>query len=176
MPTAGLALAAAMWIIALMVEGRDGIHIATDDPRSPAGRLLIGMLSAELSARYPEGADGNSDYDIDTAAEQAGAVFVIAWAGAEPAGCGALRPREPGVVEIKRMFVRMQFRGRGIAGAILAALEKAAVAGGCHTIRLESGVRQPEANRVYARAGFTRIPCWGKYAECQLSVCYEKRL
>lgn len=164
-----------------MLDGAAGTtfeyRVTQEDPRSPAGRLLIGMLSQELAERYPEdGASGNSDYDIEAAAVQPGAAFLIAWVGDEPAGCGALRPIEGGVGEIKRMFVAPEFRGRGIAGGIVRALEEIALSRGWKTVRLESGVRQPEANRVYERAGFLRIPCWGKYAECALSVCFEKQM
>jgi GNAT superfamily N-acetyltransferase len=74
------------------------------------------------------------------------------------------------------MFVLQQLRGLGIAKQILAKLEKIARENGFRTIRLETGVRQPEAIALYERAGYVKIPCWGKYTNCPLSVCYEKQL
>ena len=153
------------------------ITITTEDPRSEAGNLLIRLLSAELSGRYPEdGADGNSDYDIEVASQQPGAAFVVAWREDKPVGCGALRPFATGIAEIKRMYVGEEYRGMGIAKRILSTLEEVAARNGNHTVCLETGIRQPEAIALYERAGYIKIPCWEKYADCPLSVCYEKVL
>lgn len=153
------------------------VIVTGEDPREEAGQMLIRLLSIELSARYPEdGADGNSDYDPETALEQSGSAFVVAWVDGKPVGCGALRPFDTESIEIKRMFVVEELRGRGIAKQILAKLEEIAIENGFRTIRLETGVRQPESNALYGKAGYVQIPCWGKYADCPLSICYEKRL
>ncbi len=74
------------------------------------------------------------------------------------------------------MFVDPDVRRRGVARAILRALESAARDLGYHTLRLETGTRQSEALDLYASAGFGEIPRFGEYADDPFSVCFEKRL
>jgi GNAT superfamily N-acetyltransferase len=92
-------------------------------------------------------------------------------------GCGALlRPFDPGVAEIKRMFTRPDARGRGVARAVLERLEEEARARGIAVLRLETGTMQPEAQRLYESSGYEPIPPFGAYAGEPLSRCYERRL
>jgi putative acetyltransferase len=90
-------------------------------------------------------------------------------------GCGALVLND-GWGELKRMFVRPSVRGRGIAQRILALLEAAARERGFAVMRLETGVSQPEALRLYERAGYVRRGPFGDYGPDPLSVFMEKRL
>jgi GNAT superfamily N-acetyltransferase len=90
-------------------------------------------------------------------------------------GCGALRGQGE-VGELKRMFVRPQSRGRGIAQALLARLEDEARARGFRVLRLETGSFQPEARGLYERSGYEPIPCFGPYAGAPHSRCYERHL
>jgi putative acetyltransferase len=83
---------------------------------------------------------------------------------------------EPGVGEVKRMFVLPEFRGRGIARHILMALESTAQERGYSTLRLETGTRQPEAIGLHKAAGYGEITCFGEYADDLFSVCFEKQL
>jgi GNAT superfamily N-acetyltransferase len=136
---------------------------------------LIRELSSELGGRYGDdgtGAFSPADMDIS------GAVFVIAWLdGHQAVGCGALRPmEEAGVGEVKRMYVAPEARGQGISRRILAEIESLARQMGYTTLRLETGIRQPEAIRLYDTSGYSRIPCYGCYAGNPLSICFEKRL
>jgi putative acetyltransferase len=59
---------------------------------------------------------------------------------------------------------------------MLAALEEVAVRLGYRTIRLETGVSQPEAIGLYEGAGYGRIPCFGEYISDSRSRCFEKLL
>jgi GNAT superfamily N-acetyltransferase len=70
---------------------------------------------------------------------------------------GGVRRIDDGVAEIKRMFVRPAARSRGVAGELLTALEGAARALGCRTVRLDTGPKQEHAERLYRRAGFVPI-------------------
>lgn len=99
---------------------------------------------------------------------------VLAYEGRTPCGCGAFKPFKPGSVEIKRMFVPVEERGKGIAGRILAELESWAAKNGHHTAVLETGIRMPEAIALYTKAGYRRIPNYGQYAGVESSVCFEK--
>jgi GNAT superfamily N-acetyltransferase len=74
------------------------------------------------------------------------------------------------------MFVHPDHRRRGIAHAILAALEARAGALGYSTLRIETGSRQPEAIGLYQSAGYAAIPPFGKYVGNPYSHCFEKRL
>jgi len=74
------------------------------------------------------------------------------------------------------MFVRPEARGLGIGRQLLEALEAHAAAAGLTVLRLETGVAQPEALRLYERAGYTRRGPFGPYAADPLSVFLEKRL
>jgi GNAT superfamily N-acetyltransferase len=73
------------------------------------------------------------------------------------------------------MFVRKDHRGQGFAKAILAAIEEIAARRGYQTIRLETGIHQPEAVALYENAGYHLIPCFGEYVDYH-SRCFEKRL
>src|SRR5262249_22242160 len=97
----------------------------------------------------------------------------------EPVGCGALRRIEPGVGEIKRMYVAPSARGRGVGRLILDGLEAEAARLGLHRILLETGPRQPEAIALYCRAGYREIPLFGEYLDSlcpEFSYCMAKDL
>jgi GNAT superfamily N-acetyltransferase len=143
------------------------------DPSSPESLQLFQHLWEELGRLY--GHTGPCEF-VPADVEGAGDAFVIARLDKQPVGCGAIRPLEPGVAEIKRMFIEPAARRRGIGQRILLELEKVAGVLGYVTVRLETGLRQPEAIRLYERAGYKRIECYGMYAEDPLSICMEKRL
>jgi GNAT superfamily N-acetyltransferase len=151
----------------------DRLRIEVADPYGPEAQALIAQLDSDLRERYP--AFAIHGFDPASIAGGRGA-FVIAWLVGQPVGCGAIRLLEPGVGEVKRMFTCEGFRGRGIAGQVLAVLEAEAVRLGWNTVRLETGTRQPESMRVYERAGYVRIGPYGEYVGDPFSVCYEKRL
>jgi putative acetyltransferase len=155
------------------VTGSSTLRVTIEDPRCEAAVLLCLRVVAELAARYPEeAADAALPDDVDGPR----GAFVIAWLDGQPAGCGALRPLSPGVAEVKRMYVEPALRGRGIARIVLERLEAAACELGYSSVWLETGIRQPEAIRLYERAGYHRIPCYGTYAGSALSVCFEKHI
>jgi GNAT superfamily N-acetyltransferase len=151
------------------------IDIRPEGLEAPVVRTLVLALNAELAQRYPE--EGANHFRLDP--EEVGpgrGVFLVAYHGAEPVGCGAVRINEPGVGEIKRMFVIPEFRGRGVAGAMLEALQHHARELGAHKLVLETGSRQPEAIALYRRAGFLEIPRFGEYVDSPLSLCMGKDL
>jgi GNAT superfamily N-acetyltransferase len=90
--------------------------------------------------------------------------------------CGAWQPLEPGVAELKRMYVRPAYRGRGIARQLVVALEEEALAAGRPTLRLETGTYLPAAIALYESSGYRRIPVYGEYAGNPFSVCFAKQL
>lgn len=101
---------------------------------------------------------------------------VVAYENEEPVGCGAIKEYEKEVMEIKRMFVPLEKRGKGIASLILKELEKWVKELKYKTCILETGVKQPEAIQLYKKNNYTFIKNYGQYAEVESSVCFEKHL
>jgi putative acetyltransferase len=91
-------------------------------------------------------------------------------------GCGAIVESKDGWAEIKRMFVSPLARGQNIGRRLLQKLEAAAVDKGVPLLRLETGIKQPEALALYRSAGFVEIGPFGKYAPDPLSLFMEKPL
>lgn len=102
--------------------------------------------------------------------------IVVAYTEGKAIGCGSFKAYEPGVVEIKRMFVLPEHRGKGVAAAVLAELEQWAEEEGHTGCVLETGKKQPEAISLYQKCGYTFIPNYGKYAGVENSVCMMKQL
>ncbi len=99
---------------------------------------------------------------------------VVAYEDGEAVGCGAIKEYAEGVAEIKRMFVRPENRGRGNAGQILTELETWAKELNYSGCILETGIKQPEAIRLYQKSGYERIPSYGQYLNVENSVCMKK--
>ncbi len=102
--------------------------------------------------------------------------FIAAYIDDEAVGMGGWRRHGVGEAEIKRMFVRPEFQGKGIARMILAHLEETAAKAGFTRFVLETGLEQPEAIALYRSAGYEDIPAFGFYADDPLSVHLGKRL
>ena len=79
-------------------------------------------------------------------------------------------------VEVKRMYVAPGARRLGIGRRILAELERLAARFDYRVMRLETGIRQPEAIALYESCGFHRIPPFDQYVGNPISVCYEKNV
>jgi len=94
----------------------------------------------------------------------------------EPIGCEMLRLLDSQTNELKLMYVKREFRGRGYALKLLAFLEASVQTSGYRVIRLETGTRQPEANGLYESSGYHPIPAYGELGGNPFSVCYEKEL
>jgi putative acetyltransferase len=100
--------------------------------------------------------------------------LLVALVDGTPAGCGALRPLAAGVGELKRMWVRSSFRGRGLGRSIAEALLQAADGQGYRSVRLDTFEWMKEARALYASMGFREI---APYYENPLpGVIYMERL
>jgi putative acetyltransferase len=161
------------------VEGRKTmsgpISISPAQPSGTDATALIAQLDTELAERYPR-------LDRDTfilTPEQVRAghgIFLIAKAGGEPVGCGALRRLDSGTGEIKRMYVMPSARGARVGRRLLAKLEWYARQLGMYRLVLHTGLRQPEAIRLYKSMGFSRIAGFGKYNESGAGICMVKTI
>ena len=83
--------------------------------------------------------------------------FVVGYEDAVAVCCGGIKRLPDGACEIKRMFVVESARGRGVARALLAELERRARELGYEVARLDTGPRQMRAQRMYERAGYVAI-------------------
>lgn len=131
---------------------------------------LVKLLDADLAER--DGAD-HSFYaqfnKINTIQH-----VIVAYENNEPVACGAFKKFSNESVEVKRMYVSPAYRNKGIAAAVLQALEQWAKEEGFTSTVLETGLKQPEAIRLYEKSGYHRIPNYGQYAGVGNSVCLKK--
>lgn len=149
--------------------------IAPEPLTSPDVQALIARLNAELTESYPNPEDNFFELRDEQVDGRQG-VLLVARVGGEPVGCGALRRLDPATGEVKRMYVAPAARGTGVGARILDELERRARSLGIRRLVLETGERQASAVRLYERAGFARIPCFGEYAAAPLSLCMGKDL
>lgn len=151
------------------------LAIAVEPFDSPDSRRLIAALDAHMSTRYPPEQRFGPNLKADQLAPGLGS-FVVARLDGQAVGCGAIRLLDPTTVEVKRMYVEPEVRGRGIAKKVLEHLVAAARELGAERAVLETGIYQDEAIALYRWAGFTEVECWGEYAGVPTSVCYEKAI
>ena len=152
------------------VSGDVVVEVADWD--SPDGVALRAAQRVEIDGRY--GAD--TEPGAKPTAADVGVFLVARGPGGEPMGCGALRHLGGEVAELKRMFVPVTYRGRGVARLLLRRLEEEALARGWSVLRLETGPLQTEAIGLYTSAGYAPIPLFGPYVGSGQSLCFERRL
>jgi ribosomal protein S18 acetylase RimI-like enzyme len=153
------------------------VTIQPERPDTEDATKLIEELEAILSPMYP--VESRHGYSISKLIEQNVEFFVIRCNG-EAAGCAGVQFFENnGDVaygEVKRMYIRPTFRGLGLARLALKQLEALAATRGVELLRLETGIHQTEAIRLYEQYGFYRIGPFGEYRDDPLSLYYEKRV
>ena len=133
---------------------------------------LVQQLDAYLAVTDGE---EHSFYDQFNKIDQLKYV-VIAYESNEPLGCGALKQYQPNTIEVKRMYVSPESRGKGIGTQLLAALEDWAAELSYEKCILETGKRQHEAVELYKKNGYQLISNYGQYASVENSLCFEKQL
>jgi GNAT superfamily N-acetyltransferase len=135
---------------------------------------LISELNADIMATHAEGSHfwGLTAEDVSPGH---GAFLVLHLHG-EPVGCGAVRTIEPGVAELKRMFVKPVARNKKLGAVLVDNLEREARAVGATRLLLETALYLESAVRVYERAGFTPTEAWGEYVGSTDSYCMAKAL
>lgn len=148
------------------------IEISLERPDSDDARALIEELEAYLIPLSPP--ESRHGYSVEKLINEDVPFFIIRDNGT-PAGCGGVKLFGD-YGEIKRMYVRPQFRGLGFAKLMLDHLAEYARSHGVAILRLETGIAQQAAIALYERSGFRRIPPFGEYKADPLSRFYEKRI
>ncbi|MGP4015085.1 GNAT family N-acetyltransferase [Saccharopolyspora sp. 5N708] len=155
------------------MDQHSSYDIAPVGVAEPIALRLLREYTDEMASRYY--GRPATDAEIDAAiAEDPNAglhppkgVFLLAKQGAELFGCVGIRELEPGVAELKRMYVRPRARGLGLGARLLAAVEAHARDLGFQSIRLDTRHDLVEARSLYAKHGFHEIPAYnsGPYAD-----------
>lgn len=101
---------------------------------------------------------------------------IVAFSNNAAVGCGAIKEYDKNTMEVKRMFVKDEYRSKGIATQILIELESWTKELGYSKCILETGLKQPEAIHLYKKNNYKVIPNYGQYAGVANSVCMEKVL
>ena len=147
------------------------MQIIFETPDQPQVHALIEELDAYLYALYP----AENVYALDIASLlHPSVLFVVARDHEGAAQACAAIVVTPGYGEIKRMYVRPQARGQGLARRLITSLEAKAQEQGCRTFMLETGPTMPEALALYERMGYRRCGPFGDYPDHPLSVFMQK--
>lgn len=159
--------------LAIAAGGRHTMRVLLESPNQPEIIALIAELDAYQDSLYP--AEARYALDLDSLSRP-NVLFAVARSDDGAAvGCAAIVLGES-YGEVKRMYVRPEARGRGVARRLCNMLEASAHANGCRTLMLETGPYQPDALAFYAMQGFERCGAFGSYPEHPLSVFMCKQL
>jgi putative acetyltransferase len=145
------------------------------DPRTPGARRLIELTDTYMTGLYP--AESNH-FESPEALAQPHVRFIGIHAGEELIACGGVKLLDDDgrYGEIKRVFVLPEHRGKGLARIIMATLETGLLHEGYRLARLETGIFQPEALKLYRALGYVERTPFGAYRPDPFSVFMEKQL
>lgn len=131
---------------------------------------LVKLLDADLKIRDGDEHDFYNQFNnIDTIKH-----VIIVYEDQKPVGCGGFKESQSNSVEIKRMYVTLENRGKGLATKVLKALELWAKELSYEKCILETGKKQPEAIALYKKNGYAITPNYEPYKNAENSVCFQK--
>ncbi|HPG38550.1 MAG TPA: GNAT family N-acetyltransferase [bacterium] len=148
------------------------MHLHRTTNTHPDFLLLMQKLDAEMHARYGELQLQYNPHNILAELDTA----LLGYVEGKPAACGCFKVVDERTVEIKRMYMDRDYRGKGYSIALLQALEAWAAGLGYSRAILETGNKQPEAIGLYKKCGYQIIENYGPYVNMPNSVCMEKIL
>ena len=138
----------------------------------PGFTMLVQLLDHELWNELQEDQATYDQYnkvpDIKTA--------VLVYINEEVVACGCFKEKYPSTVEIKRMFVKKNYRGMGLSKLVLTELENWATELGYSSALLETSIHFETAKKLYQTNGYTVIENYPPYEGLEESVCMKKSL
>ena len=149
------------------------ITITQQRPDTPEAQALIEELETYLASLYP--IEARYGLSVARLLEEQVAFFVLR-VDHLPAGCGGVKFYGKAYAELKRMYVRPGYQGQGLGQMILAHLEEHARSLGIQIMRLETGIYQEAAIRLYERMGYRKRRPFGDYRAGPLNLFFEKSL
>ncbi|CQJ67154.1 GNAT family N-acetyltransferase [Yersinia intermedia] len=135
---------------------------------------LVSELDAFQSELYP--AESNHCLDLLTVSDEQLRCIIVHDHDGSPAGCGALLFQADGSAEIKRVYIRLEYRGRKLGEQIVSAIETIASEKSSRLLRLETGIYQQPAIALYRRCGYEMCDAFPPYTADPLSVFMCKEL
>lgn len=148
--------------------------ITAESAHHPDILALITALDRYQSVLYP--AESNHLLDLTELPDDSLILMIIRDTQLNAVGCGAVVLNGDGTGEMKRVYIDPTHRGQRLGDKLLAALEDEALSRCCHTVRLETGIKQHAAIRLYQQCGYERRPAFAPYNEDPLSLFMEKTL
>lgn len=135
-------------------------------------RMLAALLDMDLVIR-----DGD-DHAFYAQFNQIESIkeLVIAYQRRLPVACGVIKPFTATAAEVKRMFVRPDYKKQSIAAKVLSELENWAIELGFSLCVLETGKKQPEDIALYQKAHYRITTSYEQYIGIDNSVCMTKPL
>jgi GNAT superfamily N-acetyltransferase len=148
------------------VNGDNGVEIRRVRYDAIVAQALVAAALADLKERYEDGEGDGTPINPADFEPPAGA-FLVAYLADKPVACGGWRSYGDSgtVAELKRMYTMPVARGRGVARRLLTAVEDSARSYGRTRMILETGVRQPEAIKLYESSGYACIEHFGYYRD-----------
>jgi GNAT superfamily N-acetyltransferase len=136
------------------------LRFERSDPDQPPASELLAEMRVELNDVYESFSRlDNPPLALDEMRGPRGA-YIVGYEGDEAVAGGGIRRLEAGAAEIKRMFVRPEARSRGVARALLEALEQTARELGYERVRLDTGPKQVHGLALYRSAGYVDVPAY----------------
>ena len=134
------------------------IRRALPEDHASVARELADYLSFIGDALDPEGLDHDIAHWQEEYDGRTGVLLLVADPAGEVVGTAAVRLLEPGVGELKRMWLRPSSQGRGLSRRLMDACLDEARRLGCRALRLDTQARMEAAVHLYRAYGFSEIP------------------
>jgi putative acetyltransferase len=148
------------------------LMIKRTNSNDPDFQLLVSHLDYEL---WNELKEDQSMYDQYNKVPDLPTVVVI-YMNEKPVACGCYKQYRSDTAEVKRMYVKKEYRGKGLSKLILNELEQWAIESGFHFAILETSIHFKTAQSLYTKAGYNVIENYDQYAGLEESICMRKEL
>ena len=134
------------------------------------------MLAAKLDAYYFELVGDIQNRYAEVNRPENMTALAVAYEDGVPIACGAWKRIDGATAELKRLYVLPEYRRRGAASSLIAALEADAAAAGICRMILETAVDTADSHKLYLSAGYRIMDYYGSPAGAENCLCFHKKL